>query len=662
MTSQSGGRSNNTTTSFSSDGRRNPTTRTSPTGAVTTMAYADPNNLFAPSRMTNPQGNATTYTYDAKGNMATVTDSTAQQGRTTLTRNPNGTVATSKDPNGNITSYGYDTHGNLTTITPPAPMGQTSITHDSLSRVISVRDGAGKTNKYAYDQLDRTTQIKLADNPSAGYTFNTVRYTYDSAGNVTAQSDDAGTRSYTYDRLERLVSQAYGFQDTISYGYDGVGNMTTLTDSSGTITYTYNSVNLVSRITEPGGNATTFAYDADNNRTSTSYPNSVVQTAAFDMANQLTRIEGKKGLSVLTRFVYTYTRPGTTADTGLRQTVTDPYGAKTTYTYDQLDRLTRARTTNSAGSQTADYQYGYDKANNRTSEVVNGATMSATFNAANQLSARGGIGYTYDAAGNWLGTTGSNGWQLLYNDANQTTSMRRPGRSEVAASYTGPNQAQRTGLGGQSFTDSRLDIINDGASRYTRDANGGLVGARTSATARSYYLFDGLGSIAAVTNSAGAITNRYTYDPYGSTNEQTYTGAISNPWRYTGQHYDAGTGLYRMDHRYYQPELGRWAQPDPIGSMLTGCSSPDGKNHYAYVMADPVNASDPSGLISCPTVVNTLFGLVCGLGWGAACTLACTALGFAGGLPGFYCAVGCSALAALSCTAVGAQLVDYACG
>ena len=71
VTSQSGGRSNNTTTSFSSDGRRNPTTRTSPTGAVTTMAYADPNNLFAPSRMTNPQGNATTYTYDAKGNMAT---------------------------------------------------------------------------------------------------------------------------------------------------------------------------------------------------------------------------------------------------------------------------------------------------------------------------------------------------------------------------------------------------------------------------------------------------------------------------------------------------------------------------------------------------------------------------------------------------------------
>ena len=55
----------------------------------------------------------------------------------------------------------------------------------------------------------------------------------------------------------------------------------------------------------------------------------------------------------------------------------------------------------------------------------------------------------------------------------------------------------------------------------------------------------------------------YTYDPYGATTETTSSGAVANPWRYTGQYQDASTGLYKMGARYYQPELGRWTQPDP---------------------------------------------------------------------------------------------------
>jgi hypothetical protein len=42
-----------------------------------------------------------------------------------------------------------------------------------------------------------------------------------------------------------------------------------------------------------------------------------------------------------------------------------------------------------------------------------------------------------------------------------------------------------------------------------------------------------------------------------------------------------------MGARYYQPELGRWTQPDPSGQDA---------NAYAYVGANPVNFVDPSGL------------------------------------------------------------------
>ena len=60
--------------------------------------------------------------------------------------------------------------------------------------------------------------------------------------------------------------------------------------------------------------------------------------------------------------------------------------------------------------------------------------------------------------------------------------------------------------------------------------------------------------------------------------------------RFPGQYYDVHSGLYYNHNRYYNPELGRYMEPDPIG--LAG-----GLNPYAYVGNDPVNKVDPSGLI-----------------------------------------------------------------
>jgi YD repeat-containing protein len=52
---------------------------------------------------------------------------------------------------------------------------------------------------------------------------------------------------------------------------------------------------------------------------------------------------------VLSSFSYTYTKPATTTDTALRQTMTDAAGNVTTYTYDVLNRLTQAQTKTSGG-------------------------------------------------------------------------------------------------------------------------------------------------------------------------------------------------------------------------------------------------------------------------------------------------------------------------
>ncbi len=68
-----------------------------------------------------------------------------------------------------------------------------------------------------------------------------------------------------------------------------------------------------------------------------------------------------------------------------------------------------------------------------------------------------------------------------------------------------------------------------------------------------------------------------------------------------GQYYDAETGLHYNYYRDYNPSLGRYIQKDPIGFR-------GGINLYAYVQNNPVNYTDPSGLVK-------IYGRWCGPNW-----------------------------------------------
>ena len=59
--------------------------------------------------------------------------------------------------------------------------------------------------------------------------------------------------------------------------------------------------------------------------------------------------------------------------------------------------------------------------------------------------------------------------------------------------------------------------------------------------------------------------------------------------RFPGQYYDAITKQHYNLNRYYNPEIGRYMEADPIG--LEG-----GLNPYAYAGSNPVMNTDPSGL------------------------------------------------------------------
>ncbi len=50
--------------------------------------------------------------------------------------------------------------------------------------------------------------------------------------------------------------------------------------------------------------------------------------------------------------------------------------------------------------------------------------------------------------------------------------------------------------------------------------------------------------------------------------------------------------LYYMRNRWYDPEVGRFSNEDPIGQEGS-------QNLYAFANNDPINLSDPDGLMEC---------------------------------------------------------------
>lgn len=111
----------------------------------------------------------------------------------------------------------------------------------------------------------------------------------------------------------------------------------------------------------------------------------------------------------------------------------------------------------------------------------------------------------------------------------------------------------------------------------------------------STYAYDaGSGSSNLLTTTApdGAITDRYSYSPYGELTN--HDGQYASTFLFNGQYgvMDDGDGLLYMRTRYYAPELLRFVNADVLeGSIGTSVTL----NRYAYANGNPVSYLDPFG-------------------------------------------------------------------
>jgi RHS repeat-associated protein len=575
---------NGATTTLDYDSKENLTSVAEASGEQTTRAFESTAHPFEPTAETNPQGNTLQFSYDTAGNLTSIANGLATQNKHVIGRNPDGSVASVTDAVGNVTTYNYDAKGHLTSIVQPTPLGPEKRSYDSLSRLVNRTDGAGRSTSWTYDGLDRITSATFGDDSK-------ITYTYDKDGFRTGRTDGTSPATTTYDELGRVTEETRENGKKVTYAYNRAGNLTALTDDSGTTGYAYDASHRLSSITEPDGAKTAFGYDAEGRRTSTVFPNGTTETRTYTASGLVTLIVAKDAnAAVLLKRDYTYTQPVTNRKTGLVQRVIDEDGRTTEYGYDALDRLVKATTKAASGATLDEWSYTYDGAGNRLTATHNGTTTSSTYNAANQLTQAGGTTFAYDAAGGE--TSNSTGRKTTYNARGQAASVTGSNGTALEMRYAGEGQTERLSAGDQQFAHSQLGVIgvtnSAGTIRVTRDNAGELAALRTANGKRYYYLTDALGSVIGLAGPSGDLAAAYRYDPFGATINNT--GNVENAWLYAGEHLDA-TGLYKIGERYYDAQLGRWTQQDPLDQYENVREA----NRYLYAGANTVNVTDPSG-------------------------------------------------------------------
>lgn len=568
------------------------------------VASTVPGKQYLLTSTKNEQGRTRTLSYDANGNPKTIGSPLGTITLNYDTSSP-GKLDSITDQRAKTTSYGYDASGNLTQVTPPMPMGSTTLTYTaSLSRIATVTDGKSQTRTLSYDDLDRVEKITYGDasyvqfvydndgnltarNDTVGgnstYTHDTLSrvltetlpgsltntYTYDPASNLKTLTDTGGTVTYGYDGANRNTSVAHATQNTILAYTDQQ------TANGPTATTTYPNGVIVVRTSDYAGRlqeikatkATTtlehLTYDYDDASTG----QGVLRVRMVDVLAAKTTRYQYDDLDRLAR-ARTYTT-GTTAPA--------------------------LSSTCAADGRLACYEYDLDAAGNRTQRSVTGSsvtnsTTTYAYNDANQLTTRTAASnvssYNYDANGNHTTRTGTDPRTLAYNLRGQTTNL-----AGTTIGYLGAGQDQPVSEGATTLQHNILGLgrrtTSGTASYYTRTVDGSPLAQRTGSD-REYYIQDALGSTLRTTDTTGATQATYNYDPDGAA--VSSTGTSTNPLKYAAG-YHTTTGLYHYGQRYYDPTDARWTQPDPLDQATDLRQA----NKYTYVGGDPINNTDPTG-------------------------------------------------------------------
>jgi RHS repeat-associated protein len=610
-----------------------------------------------------------TFEWDATGRLVTVThpDSTFTEN----TYDSRGNVVGVQDERHSAanTIYAYDARNRLTTVTQKRTIVSgsdvvTEYTYDDQSNLDTVTDPNGNVTTYDYDDFGR---VQSQASPVTG----TTTYSYDAANNLTSTSDaNSATTSRTYDLLHRLLTATSTRTslptETVTWTWDdatagnyGLGRIATMEDPAGITGYAYERRGLIryeERFQDPNYYITTYQYDSSGNRSSITYPSTLVAAYTFDFADRPASVSWNSS-SLVSSVAY--------APYGSVKSIAFANGTTQTMTYDARYRI---QTNVLASSGTlASYSYGYDATSNITtlSDVVSSAynrtfgydDLNRVVTANGGASLWGSGSYTYDAMGSMLtstlgsqstsfsysGTTpkltsvteGLTTTSVSYDSAGNETSTAISSRNHLAG-FGGPRTFITYGYDGRGvrmvavdddvFLDQHRvhdhlyspDLRPLALYDYIYELFSTIISldpqppfsiteyiwlgdrpiaqfntASDTSTTLRYTFADHLATPILQTNPSAAVIWRPEYKPYGSLYNMRAGLGYEQRLRFPGQEFENfGDRTYNM-FRWYRGAWARYTQADPIG--LNG-----GANLYAYVGGQPTGQSDPYGLFTIP--------------------------------------------------------------
>ncbi len=253
--------------------------------------------------------------------------------------------------------------------------------------------------------------------------------------------------------------------------------------------------------------------------------------------------------------------------------------------------------------------YGYDATGNITNNIEGGGSHYSYANPRIQA-VRTAFGYTnlYDLCGNMMVRHGglTNSQALTYDPENQLSAIAQAGvmSDEFGYAADGARLWKRIN---QNPTNVQFWIGNlyeekggkvlyhvfaGGEQVCTFETNSPLFGGTDTNRVGYYYNEDNLNTSSALSDSTHNQIEVNAYYPFGRTQTASPQAGFQVSRRFTGQVFDAESGLYYYNARYYDPELGRFIQAD---TEIPDLSNPQSYNRYSYVMNDPLRYNDPSG-------------------------------------------------------------------
>ena len=99
-----------------------------------------------------------------------------------------------------------------------------------------------------------------------------------------------------------------------------------------------------------------------------------------------------------------------------------------------------------------------------------------------------------------------------------------------------------------------------------------------------------------MTNQQGGTAYEQVHLPFG-TALNAESSLTTNNKRFTSYDRSSATGLDYAINRTYDSKQGRFTTVDPIGMQAASLVSPQTLNMYTYCANDPINYTDPSGLM-----------------------------------------------------------------